>query len=317
MRKFAEEYEKARNGDVNESLEIPPNEGDEVEMDLRRLMYGKEPEGSVPEKPAGMSDEKWAEIQAKSGGKNREKASAKAREKSAKDPIFQRYGDAIVRWYRNDLGNGVPEADLRRFYVTGLDNLRDEFKTYEEYLDLVRKNGLTKEMVVVDLGNGKTEKVDPFGAFKTKALSTRDAAKSFMSRLGDLVGSASGERGIESSSKTYAIRPEDRENVGLLASTEHVMCWFTRTYESTNKFVYQLWQNSETLGRGDVYGDPTEQTPYCTHSRQHWNDYSEGDEYYTQYWFLKKPEGEFDWTDGDLRRENVVRIFNAMKGMGP
>ena len=59
------------------------------------------------------------------------------------------------------------------------------------------------------------------------------------------------------------------------------MVWSTKEYETTNKFVFQLWQNSKTLGRGDVYGDPSEQTPYCTHSKEHWDDYSEDDPHYT------------------------------------
>lgn len=65
-----------------------------------------------------------------------------------------------------------------------------------------------------------------------------------------------------------------------------------------------------------MYGDPSEQTPYCTHSKEHWDNYSKGDENYTQYWFLKKPEGVSDFTPGDLSKTNVAKAFNAMKGKG-
>lgn len=115
--------------------------------------------------------------------------------------------------------------------------------------------------------------------------------------------------------------------------TEHIMCWCTEDYETTNKFVYQLWQNAKTLGRGDVYGDPSLQTPYCTHSKQHWDDYSEGFDRYQQFWFLVRFDNpttlairsfqkRHDNADelvakvkmekGDLTNENVVYVFNLL-----
>ena len=140
------------------------------------------------------------------------------------------------------------------------------------------------------------------------------AGKLLVKSLGDLVQS---EDKIESSVQKYQILPEDRKNISLFASTEHVMCWATKTYKSTNKLVFQLWQNAETLGNGGVWGDPSEQTPFCTHSKAEWEKYSGGDPEYTQFWYLEKPEGEFDWTPGDLSKPNVAKIFNAMKGKGP
>lgn len=159
----------------------------------------------------------------------------------------------------------------------------------------------------------ETLELDPIRDFTSKKVPNPDAARLFIQALGDLVHS---DAEIDTSVQKYQILPEDRKNIGILASTQDVMCWFTRTYESTNKFVFQLWQNAETLGRGDVYGDPTKQTPYCTHSKEHWDNYSDGDPDYTQYWFLKKPEGNLDFTPGDLSKANVVRDFNAMKGKG-
>ncbi len=93
--------------------------------------------------------------------------------------------------------------------------------------------------------------------------------------------------------------------------------WQTKGYETTNKFVYQLWQNEKTLGRGDVYGEPEKQTPYCTHSKQHWDDYSEDfGSSYKQFWFLKRVDG-VEYSAGDLTNPNVVKIFNKMRGTGP
>lgn len=72
----------------------------------------------------------------------------------------------------------------------------------------------------------------------------------------------------------------------------------------------------KTLGRGDVYGDPSEQTPYCTHSLQHWNDYSGGDTEYTQYWFLRTVDEMTPDATGDLNNIDVMKAFNAMQGKG-
>lgn len=316
VREFAEEYRKVHGDGIAESLQIPPNFDDPVEMKLRKRLYGEEPEGTVPEKPAGMSDEKWAEIQKRSGEKNREKAVAKAREKAAV-PLYRTYGDTIIGWYRKDREDGKSERELQQAYLRDLSNIRDFLAAYDRSLEDLRKKGLANEKVKVDLGDGTGTELSPFGVFKSGKLDTIEKAKLFMDGLNRLLGTVSDTAEIQTGSKNYRIHPNDRKNIWLVGETQHVMCWSTETWESTNKFVYQLWQNAETLGRGDVYGDPSVQTPYCTHSKEHWDDYSEGDEFYRQYWFLKKPEGKFDWSEGNLGRENVVQVFNAMKGKGP
>ena len=135
----------------------------------------------------------------------------------------------------------------------------------------------------------------------------------FVKAIGDMIHSGTS---IETSVQKYAITDKDRKDIKLVGFSEHVMCWSTKGYETTNKFIFQLWQNEKTLGRGDVYGNPTQQTPYCTHSKQHWDDYSDGDPNYEQYWFLKKPDDDLTYVEGDLSNENVVHIFNSMKGLG-
>lgn len=303
---------------LEESLEIPPNLDDEIEMEIRRTMYGDEPQVDAPRKPEGMSDEKWAQIQAKNAGKNSDKKAAKIREKTAHGDIFRKYGDVILRWYRADKAKSQTDEDeLRQVYLKDIGNLVDMFKTYEKYLAELKERGLTRNRIKRLSGpEGKETvvEIDPAGAFNTRWLGTREAGRIFMQELRNMLRDVDPER-----PKRYAIQPEDEKNIRLFASTENVMCWATKTWKSTNKLVFQLWQNAETLGRGDVYGDPSEQTPYCTHSKEHWEEYAgnlESQEY-EQYWFLKKPEGEFDWTPGDLSKENVRTIFSAMKGKGP
>ena len=120
---------------LEESLEIPPNLDDEIEMEIRQTMYGDEPQVDAPRKPEVMSDEKWAEIQVKSGGKNVDKKAAKIREKNAHGNLIRKYGDVILRWYRADKEKGWMEDDeLRQIYVKDIENLIDTFETYEKYL---------------------------------------------------------------------------------------------------------------------------------------------------------------------------------------
>jgi hypothetical protein len=66
-----------------------------------------------------------------------------------------------------------------------------------------------------------------------------------------------------------------------------------------------------------VWGDPTDQTPYCTHSKNHWDDYSEGfGEDYTQYWFLERFPKDVEFSVGDLSDPTVIKIYNKMVGRG-
>lgn len=132
--------------------------------------------------------------------------------------------------------------------------------------------------------------------------------------MGDLVGSGDA---IQTDSGKFALDETDRKLIKILGFTSNVVMWQTQEYETTNKFIYQLWQNDKSLGRGDVYGDPQKQTPYCTHSKQHWDDYSEDFGHnYKQFWFLKRIDG-VEYSTGDLTDPKVVKIFNKMKGTGP
>lgn len=102
----------------------------------------------------------------------------------------------------------------------------------------------------------------------------------------------------------------------LLGSSEHFTCWATEDYKTTNKFVYHLWQNADTLGLGEVWGDPSVQTPYCTHSKMHWDKAaSKCDNAYTQFWFLKKVDGA-KYKAGDLMQPAVREAFKAMRRKG-
>lgn len=152
----------------------------------------------------------------------------------------------------------------------------------------------------------------------------------FAKAIGDMLQSS---LTIDADKQKYAITDNDRKHIRLVGFTESVMCWCTEGYETTNKFIYQLWQNDKTLGRGDVYGDPKSQTSYCTHSKEHWDDYANEYENYQQFWFVERPDNRMtyaydaflerhddakellknvDPVVGDLTNENVVYMFKLM-----
>lgn len=221
------------------------------------------------------------------------------------------HSDRIIRWYRNAVKSGEDPKDVEAEFVRNLGNIQDLLKTYDTYVADLRRMKLDGRKLSLDVQGGKTIEVDPVKDIdKIRKLRGFQAV---VQKLGDLVHN---DVSIDSGSEKYQITDEDRKNICLLGASEHVMLWRTAQYESTNKFIYQLWQNANTLGRGDVYGNPSEQTPYCTHSKEHWNDYSEefGDRY-RQFWFLKRLP-EFNCGKGDLTDSSVVKVFNQMKGLG-
>ena len=184
-------------------------------------------------------------------------------------PKNYEHSDRIVRWYRNERKSGASDGELKNIFIRNLANILDLLKSYSQYVDKLKKNKMSGKKIKMDIG-GKNFSLDPVNDFdKIRRLS---GAKAFIEKIGDVVHS---NTSIDVNSEKYAFTDEDRERVWVFDFTEHVVVWATRDYETTNKFVYHLWQNAKTLGRGDVYGDPTEQTPYCTHSKNHWDDYSE------------------------------------------
>ena len=221
------------------------------------------------------------------------------------------HGDRIVRWYRNAKKSGVDEDELNTTFVRNISNIKDLFSTYERYLESLKKMKLLGKKVSVNVG-GREALLDPVkDVDKIRRL---EGFRALVKKMGDIVHS---DMAIDTTSEKYAITDEDRKKINVIGFTDHVICWSTEGYETTNKFVYQLWQNSKTLGRGDVYGDASEQTPYCTHSKEHWDDYSHDYARYKQFWFLSRMLGE-DLTveKGDLTNGNVVALFNEMRGEG-
>ena len=230
-------------------------------------------------------------------------------------PPSYTHADRVVRWYRNEKKHlkDDPAADnkLEEMFTTNFSNLKDLLSTYDSYIVKLKKMKMVGKKLHVPTTTKPIE-VDPIEDFdKIRRLA---GAKQVVKMLGDLVNS---DTAVEASEEKYQIEDKDRKNIRLWRFTSKVMLWRTETYESTNKFIFQLWQNSETLGRGDAYGDPDEQSPYCTHSINHWEDYAEGFDPYYQYWFLKIDDSSLQLEEGDLSNPNVVAAFKSLEGKGP
>ncbi len=221
-----------------------------------------------------------------------------------------KYSDAIVRWFRNDRKDGIDDATLKRTYVDGIQTIYDLLKDYDRYVEELKKQKRLGK-VSLSMGNGKIREVDPVKDFPT--MRHLSGVRDLVRALGDAVHS---RVKIDSSVAKYQITEDDMKNIGILGDSGKVVCWYTRTFESTNKFVFQLWQNAETMDRGDAYGDKTEQSPYCTHAKNHWDSYAGNDPDYMQYWFLEKIPGVM-YPFGNLSDSGVAKAFNAMKGRGP
>ncbi len=221
-----------------------------------------------------------------------------------------KYSDAIVRWFRSDRKSGMSDVELKVTYIDCLHAIYDLLEDYDHYVDELKK---TKRLgkVSIPMGNGRTRDIDPVKDFPT--IRRLDGVASLVRTLGDMVHS---NVKIDSPVAKYQITADDLSNIGILGSSENVVVWFTRTFESTNKLVFQLWQNEETMDRGDAYGDKYSQSPYCTHAKKHWDSYAEDFHDYMQYWYLEKIRG-VSYPTGDLSSPGVATAFNAMKGRGP
>lgn len=223
-----------------------------------------------------------------------------------------KYADTIVKCCRNDEKSGIiPEKNLRQTYVAGLGNIVDLLKSYDKCKSEYAKQKLNKK-VQIQRTDGKMIELDPIKDFNK--IGRLSALKQLIDKFENLVQN---DETIPTSFKKYAITQEDRQFIRLICWNSRVMVWGTKKFEPSQKFAVQLWQNIETIDSGAAYGEPDKQCPYCTHAKNHWNEYSSGDENYEQYWYLAIPKGIECTKAGDLNTPEVVKIYNAMKGLGP
>lgn len=223
-----------------------------------------------------------------------------------------KYADTIVKCCRNDeKSGGVPEKNLRQTYVAGLGNVVDLLKSYDKCKSEYARQKLSTK-VQIRRADGKTVELDPIKDFNK--IGRLSALKQLVDKFENLVQN---DETIPTSFKKYAITQEDRQSIRLICWNSRVMVWGTKRFEPSQKFAVQLWQNTETIDSGAAYGEPDKQCPYCTHAKNHWDEYSGGDEDYEQYWYLAIPKGAECTKAGDLNVPEVVKVYNAMKGLGP
>jgi hypothetical protein len=148
----------------------------------------------------------------------------------------RRHADRIIRWYRNERKLGTDEKTLKTTFVDNLDNILDDLKTYEKYAEIFRQSDMVGKRVEVGTEDGKKVRVDPLKDFDR--IRRFDGARRVISAMGDELYSKSE---IPTGNEKYKLDENDRKDIRLLAFTTNVMCWATRGYETTNKFVYHLW----------------------------------------------------------------------------
>ena len=223
-----------------------------------------------------------------------------------------KYEDVIIKCCRNDEKGGKIDAkELIRTYVLGLGNIIDLLKVYDKCKNEYIQQKIDKK-VKIERADGKTVELDPLKDLNK--ISRLPALKQFIENFEKLVDN---DTSVKTTFKKYAINDYDRVCIRLLCWNSRVMVWGTKKFEPSQKFAVQLWQNIETIDSGSAYGDPDKQCPYCTHSKNHWDNHSEDDPDYEQYWYLKIPNGISCTKKGNLNIPEVVKVYNQLKGLGP
>lgn len=223
-----------------------------------------------------------------------------------------KYADTIVKCCRNDeKSKDISEKNLKQMYIVGLGNIIDLLKSYDKCKAEYAKQKINKK-VSIQRSDGKTIELDPIKDFNK--IGKLSVLKQLVDKFEKLVQN---DYTIPIEFKKYAITSEDRQFIRLICWNSRVMVWGTKRFEPSQKFAVQLWQNIQTIDSGSAYGEPDKQCPYCTHAINHWDQYSNGDENYEQYWYLAIPKGVECTKAGDLNNSEVVKVYNAMKGLGP
>ena len=210
--------------------------------------------------------------------------------------------DPIIRWYRNDVKNNISQEELKHRYIDNLNNVIDEIV---EYYNMLEKHpNIANEKITI---NNKE-----ILAKNLSEIRKYENALKYFSEIRKLAN----RRIAQKTPEEFELQTDDILAIELIGESEHIMAWETRGYETTNKFVFNLWQNSNM---NVDYGDKEINSPYCTRMKEHWDSYSQGiyESEYRQIWFLKKLDGDFKYNKGTLNNPNVKKIFDAMKGFGP
>lgn len=95
---------------------------------------------------------------------------------------------------------------------------------------------LLGKKITLDVQGGKKVDVDPVKDIdKIRKLR---GFRAVVEKMGEIVHS---DTSIDTGNQKYQITEDDREKICLLGVSQNVMMWQTQGYETTNKFVFQLW----------------------------------------------------------------------------
>ena len=71
-----------------------------------------------------------------------------------------KWGDFIIRWYRNAKKGGEDRDDLRDEFLTNFDNIKDLLRTYESNIEKLKSLKIENEPIEFEV-SGKTLKFHP------------------------------------------------------------------------------------------------------------------------------------------------------------
>ena len=96
------------------------------------------------------------------------------------------HSDRIVRWYRNSKKSGIKENELKKTFVDNIANIKDLFKTYDSYIDSLKKMKMLNKKVEIE-NNGKKLYFDPVKDIdKIRRL---EGFQIFVKAIGDMIHS--------------------------------------------------------------------------------------------------------------------------------
>ena len=209
-------------------------------------------------------------------------------------------GTIIWNWYQKDKRN-LQRSELEHIYGSQFKEILDKLSLYDNYCKSLDKD-------YFKVGNFDFKIKNNEGLLKLRSVK---GLETVLNRMNELInGSSTGDKTFD---QNFTMDENDKKNIRFLGSTENLICFVTKNYKSTNKFIYGIWRNSNM---NSPYGHPEENSPFCTRMSNHWQDYSDRNANYEQFWIFLKPNGQIPSNQGDLTDQNVENLYRSMSRKG-
>lgn len=213
------------------------------------------------------------------------------------------YTTYIFQWYLKEKKLGVPEDELKRKYVDAYQEIVDRLIQYDILKKQIEKFG-KKDAEIIITPKFKFQLKDNKGLNRIQRV---EGLSKVISAMSDYIEEKSTDVVNE-----YKMTSADYANIKLIGQSTNMIVWSTKTFESTNKFIYFIWRNDNM---NSSYGEPEENSPFCTRQATHWKSYSHNNPDYQQFWYFKKPENK-TYQTGDLSSQNVKDCLVSMINKG-